>query len=554
MVTSDSGLMGLKLKGCGAELLVVSMVLYGEMNQLPLLSIITAPDQGQALSMEPLVDAGPYSLILEGNGEVSTPFGLTNWFIQSVSSFAQNPQESGFCLRLAGLPGQHLPMKGYAGDAMPMSSVLQSVSDRFMGLRTIKNIFSANDPVVGSVVSCNETFGQFLMRMAQAANTWLWVEDGGEDVLSVQWQATLQGTTAATSVDPIDWMAACVAREHNAAVSAVRTFWPRSTVGRSVVPRSSSSLFTREVTNYLPIAADSHEQTDLSSSPWSTDYYLSDNLAHTAAWPGVRISETQVLVGAIHVYDQSGQGAIRRLLGELVPGIRPDARLSMLSADAAYGVFAVSANSGQRHAGVINALARLQLADKARFIGAALGIPLQGPCETPEAAFTTMLATVCPWDAGKSTTWAAGGVDGSEKQTTHIKVCFDWSEEPVRVPYAYPMSGADGVVFCPPSAGDRVVVQLERMWPVVAFAAYQSDDRLLPGVLRHDADADTLSAQRGMVVRGGLIFRTADNGDLVIHAAGNLVLRAEKDIFLDGQHLREHGRAKSGIDDSTRVC
>jgi hypothetical protein len=544
--------MTLKLKGCDTEFLVASMVLYGEMNQLPLLSVITAPDQGQALFMEPLVDAGPYSLILDANGEVSTPFGLTNWFIQSVSSFAQNPQESGFCLQLAGLPCQHLPMRGYAGDAMPMSSVLQSVSDRFLGLRTVKNTFSANDPVVGSVVSFNETFGQFLMRMAQAANAWLWFEDGGKDVLSLQWQATLQGTASATGVDPIDWIVACVAREHSAAVSTVRTFWPRSTVSRAVVPRSSSSLFTREVTNYLPTAADSHEQTDLSSSPWSADYYLSDNLAHTGAWPGVRISETQVLVGAIHVYDQSGQGEIRRLLGRLVPGIRPDACLSMLSADAAYGVFAVSANSGQSHAGVISVLARLQLAEKASFIGAALGIPLQGLCEKQEAVSTTMIATVCPWDTGKSTTWAAGGIEGSEKQTTHIKVCFDWSEEPVRVPYAYPMSGRDGVVFCPPSAGDRVVVQLERMWPVVAFAAYQSDDVLVPGVLRHDADADTLSAQRGMVVRGGLVFRTADNGDLVIHAAGNLVLRAEKDIFLDGQHLREHGRAKSGIDDATR--
>ena len=42
------------------------------------------------------------------------------------------------------------------------------------------------------------------------------------------------------------------------------------------------------------------------------------------------------------------------------------------------------------------------------------------------------------------------------------------------------------------------------------------------------------------------------NGDLVIHAAGNLVLRAEKDIFLDGPHLREHGRARDGSDDALR--
>jgi hypothetical protein len=115
------------------------------------------------------------------------------------------------------------------------------------------------------------------------------------------------------------------------------------------------------------------------------------------------------------------------------------------------------------------------------------------------------------------------------------------------------MSGSEGIAFYPPAAGDRVLVLLEGMWPILACAAYQASDTLLPGVLRSGADIDTLSAQRGLVVKGGLIFRTADNGDLVIHAAGNLVLRAEKDIFLDGLHLREHARKKNGLDDAARA-
>jgi hypothetical protein len=152
------------------------------------------------------------------------------------------------------------------------------------------------------------------------------------------------------------------------------------------------------------------------------------------------------------------------------------------------------------------------------------------------------------WDAEVLSTWAAG----TDRQTTEIKVCFDWSDVPVRIPYAYPMSGGEGVVFYPPCAGDRVLVLFDRLWPIVACNAYQCGDTLLPGILRRGADSDTLSGQRGIAVKGSMVFRTAANGDLVIHAAGNLVLRAEKDIFLDGLHLREHGRAKDGSDDALR--
>jgi hypothetical protein len=536
--------MALKLKGFGAEYPVSTMVLTAEMGHLPLLLLITQPGQDPVMSLAPLVDAGPYTLVLEKNGKTSTPFGVSQWFVQSVSSLTLYAHESSFCLRLGAMPGQQLPMQGYAADDQPLSAVLQAVSNRFLGQRTLQSRFIDADPTVGTVLSFNETMAQFLARMAFAANAWLWAEDKGKDTLALQWQSSLQGLPASADFDAEGWPGTCVATERVASAPLVRTFWSRSNISQSIEPAASPKLFTREVINLLPAPAMSHDQTTANTSPWETNYHLSDNLSHASAWPGLQTSESQVVFGVIHVYDQSASGDVRQQLGQLVPGIRPNASLSMLADDAAYGVLALSTQSGQGYAGAVGALARQQLAAKANRLGAALGIPIQANPDSQDLTPHVVLATVSPWNAELSATWAGGGLEGSSRHTTHIKVQFDWSAVPVRVPYASPMSGSEGVLFLPPAAGDRVLVLLERLWPVAACGATQADDVLLPNILRREADMDSLSAQRGLVVKGGLIFRTADNGDLVIHADGNLVLRAEKDIFLDGQHLRERGRPK----------
>lgn len=536
--------MALKLKGCGAEYAVSTMVLTAEMGKLPVLLMLTAPEQGPVESSLPLVDAGPYTLELEKDGNTSTPFGVSQWFIQSASSLTQSAHESAFCLRLGALPGQHLAMQGYAVDAKPLSGVLEEVSQRFLGQRTVQSRFLEPDPTVGTVLSFNETMAQFLGRMAVAANSWLWAEDLGTAELSLQWQSSLQGRLAPADFDTTDWPATRVATESTAAVRAVRTFWPRSSVTQQITPEASKDLFTREIINWLPTPATAHEQTTPNTNPWETDYHLSDSLSHAAAWPGLQAGDNRVVLGVIHVYDQSASGAVRQQLGQLVPGIRPNTALSILENNAAYGVLAISSTSGQGYAGAMGAMARQQLANKADRLGAALGIPVQASPEPPGPAPHVVLATVCPWDADTSTTWAGGALPEKTAHTTHIKVQFDWSAVPVRVPYAAPMSGREGVLFFPPAVGDSVLVLLENLWPVAACGASQADDILLPKILSRDGDIDSLSAPRGMVVRGGLIFRTADNGDMVIHAAGNLVLRAEKDIFLDAQHLRERGRPK----------
>jgi hypothetical protein len=543
------GMMDLKLHGCGAQFKVSSMVLYAEAGHLPVLNLLVIPDEEHQPT--PQIDAGPYTLLLEKNGQLSKPFGVSNWFIQSLSSFAQAKHQTSYFLRLGVLPGQHLSMQGVAVDGLAVSAVLQQVCDRLLGQRTVQNRFVADDPVVGTVLSFNETMAQFLRRMARATDSWLLAEDGGADTLTLHWQPTLQGQAAPASFNAEDWAETCVAQAQSAAPCAVRTLWPRSSLTQDAQQQPSAKLYTQELLNLLPLPAQAPEKTTANTSPWQTSYHLSNNLAHATAWPGLRLTTDQVIIGAVHVYDKNSASDVLRLLGQLVPGLRDKLPLA---SDAAYGMLAIATPSGQSYASAAGALARLGLGDSAARLGDALGMPGH-PSATPGLPATPhmVLATVCPWDEETSKTWAAGSENGSDKHNTDIKVCFDWSDKPVRVPYGYPMSGSQGVAFYPPAAGDRVLVLLEGLWPILACAAYQASDALLPGVLRSGADIDTLSAQRGMVVRGGLIFRTADNGDLVIHAAGNLVLRAEKDIFLDGLHLREHGRAKSGLDDATRA-
>jgi hypothetical protein len=96
-------------------------------------------------------------------------------------------------------------------------------------------------------------------------------------------------------------------------------------------------------------------------------------------------------------------------------------------------------------------------------------------------------------------------------------------------------------MYFPPGVGDRLLVLLEDLWPVAALGAVEKEDVELPTLLSHEGDINTLSAPRGVVVKGGLIFRTDDQGDVIIHAAGNLVLKAEKEVYLQGEHIHNRG-------------
>jgi hypothetical protein len=553
MTMNEQGAVSLSLKGLGMGFQVATMVLAGEISRLPVLLVMVTPDQDDGRA--PDVGAGPYTLRIEKNGVEPTRFGVTSWFVQSVATLMRPQQRPLFFLRLGALPGQQLTMKGHAVDGKKLSAVLQEVCDRFLGKRTVKNKVVGADPLLGTVVSFSETMEQFLRRMSLDADAWFLAHEVDGGTLSLHWQQQLQGTAVAAANNAPDWAAVRVAEERCAAPAAIRKFWPRSTVTNIPAPKPSGDIFTLEQLVPLPLAADSYEQTAPGTGVWQAGYYLSDNLVHAHAWPGLSVEKDDVIVAAIHVYDQNAAGDVRRLLGPLVPGMREDRVIPTLAKDASYGMVAISAKAGLGYAQSVGAIERLQIACRAGMIADALGMPAQAAgvivCQSPQAMF----ATVCAWDASTSQTWAAGGAGGAggtAKHSTEIKVCFDWSDVPVRLPYAYPMSGGEGVMFYPPCAGDRVLVLFDRLWPIVACNAHQCGDAFLPGVLRRGSDGQTLSGQRGIVVKGGMIFRTAANGDLVVHAAGNLVLRAEHDIYLDGKHLRQLSRAKDGSDDPSK--
>lgn len=533
----------LSLNAAGAVFNVDSLVVAAQVGQLPVAYAIVTPRDGVA-SLDSVATSTPLRLSVNGGGPA---FGGTDWYVQSIASLARPQATPSYSLRLGVVPGQFLPLKGHAADNKTMSVVLGEIGARYLGQPALEHRMQGDDPKLGAVLSYGESFEQFLQRMAWASEQWFCAR-GEAGALQLTWAAQLQLLGMAD--DEARWANARVASERFIAPTATRSFWPRSLVTNRPSPATAADLHTTERTTPWPKAAASYEQTDVADCPWQAAYYLSDSITHVDAWPGVQVTGDETIVAAIHVYHQAGAGEVRRLLGALVPGMRHGEQLATLSDSAAYGVAAVAASGASRHAAASGHVERLRWLAQARNIAQALGLPAldESAGTTPPPA--TLLATVAPWGGDEPSARAAGDIDGQERHTAEIKVCFDWSEIPVRLPFAYPMSGRDGIFYCPPAAGDRVLVHLERLWPVVASSAYQCADMPLPGVLWHGGDIDSLSAPRGWVVRGGMIFRTAAEGDLVIHAAGNLVLRAEKDIFIDGAHLHDHGRARNGSDDA----
>jgi hypothetical protein len=519
--------------------IVDRMVLFAEAGQLPVLNLIVKTQKDT--NYEPEFDKA-YSLKFDKASSHSSPFGVVSWYVQSIANMTKMVSENLYFLRLGVFPGQHLSMRGYASDDQTVSQVLKQVCDGLLAKRIVEHSFTQAETwahtKVGTVLSFNETMAQFLSRMAQASDLWLFAKEGKDARLTLHWQNKLNALESPSDFDAMHWADNCVAKEQFTAPVAVRTMWPRANKMKKVTPKSSLEHYTQERLNLLPLAKEPTDETTITTTPWKTSYHLSDSISSAFAWPGVATNATEVIIATVHVYDTNKDSTFRSLLGNLVPG------LPSQEVGAGYGVLAISTTTDQSYVSASKALARLGLADSVANLGRILGMPGH-PSATPGLPPTPrmVLATVCPWDSQKSTTWAAGSENGSSQYTTDIKVCFDWSVTPVRVPYGYPMSGDNGLMFYPPAEGDRVLVLLEDLWPIMACAAYQASSTSLTTVLGNSSDLNTLSAQRGIVVNGGMIFRTGDNGDLVIHADGNLVLRAEKNIYIDGDNVKERGRA-----------
>lgn len=536
----------------GTVFKVQSLVIAAEVAHLPVAyAIVTLVDGGACLDDF----SASTSLQLTINGDGGPSFGVTNWFVQSIGSLARPQALPSYSMRLGVVPGQYLPLKGHAADDKLMSTVLADMGARYLGQPVIDQRLPCDDPQLGAVLSYGESFEQFLQRMAWASDQWF-CASGERSVLQITWAPQLQLLLGMAATDKEGWTNARVASEQFVGPTATRSFWPRSLVSNLPAAAVAVDLHTTERTTLWPKVAAAYEQTIEADSPWQAAYYLSDSIAHADAWPGMLVTDHETFVATIHVYHQpgtgemAGAGEVRRLLGALVPGMRRSEHIATLADNAAFGVAAVALSGTSRYGVAAGKVERLRWLACAQEIAQALGIPAldESAGTTPPPA--ALLATVAPWEEDKPSPRAAGGIDGVERHTTEIKVCFDWSDVPVRIPFAYPMSGSDGTVFCPPSTGDRVLVHLDRLWPLVAGSSFQCGDTALPGVLWHEGNIGSLSAPRGWVVKGGMVFRTAVDGDLVIHAAGNLVLRAEKDIFLDGAHLHDHGRARDGSDDA----
>ena len=181
MNINDQGPVSLKLRGLGEEFHVTSMVLYGEVARLPTLQVMVSPETGLSTGSAPEVHAGPYTLYSDENGLRSTPFGVTNWFVQSTATLTGPLHHPAFCVRLGAVPGQDLSISGYAVDGQSVAAVIQQVCARYLGRRTVESQFHGGDSPLGTVVSFGETFEQFLRRMALATDAWVWVKEMEEE-------------------------------------------------------------------------------------------------------------------------------------------------------------------------------------------------------------------------------------------------------------------------------------------------------------------------------------------------------------------------------------
>jgi len=545
----------------GDEFNVQSLVVAAQVTHLPEAYAIVTPANGVA-NLDGLSTSIPLRLVIKGIGSPS--IGIADWFVQSICCPARPQAFPSYCMRLGVVPGQSLALKGHAADGQLMSEVLNDMGARYPGQPVIVQQMldddpQLRDPLLGAVLSYGESFEQFLRRMAWASDKWFYADTETKtntntgskyDALRLNWTTQLRLPGVAPKEEL--WREARVASERFVGPTASRSFWPRSLVSKAPVAAAEVGLHTTDRITLWPTVADAYEQTFEGDSMQQAAYYLSDSIVHADAWPGMPVTDNETIVATIHVYHQAGTGEVRRLLSALVPGMSNGEYTATLADDASFGVAAVAFSGASRYSVAAGNVECLRWLDHAREIAQALGMPKIDDSTGTMSPPTSMLATVVQWE-GSDSSWAAGHIKGQKRHSTEVRVCFDWSNVPVRIPFAYPMSGSEGTFFCPPSAGDRVLVHLDRLWPLVAENAFQCGDIALQGVLWHEGDMDSLSAPRGWVVKGGMVFRTAASGDLVIHAAGNLVLRAEKDIYLDGAHLHDHGRASDGSDDAAKT-
>lgn len=565
------GTTSLHLQNGSENIRVTRLLLHSEMNRLPVLLVkVIVPTGGTPPTL-----GKPYTLGKQNdNDPLEYPFGIDKWYLQS---FFQLPTSTGpatqygYLMQLTAVPGQMLQMKAYATDSGEnLNRIVTDLCGKFSSVPLQSSGSSAENLTLDTVISVGETLEQFLRRMALGSNQWFFAYKHilSDDLLQLSWQDTLQGSTDAGLEigDSIKVVGTLTAPQQ------VRKYWPRALYKPDPAAQLPANKdFCVELINALPLKlGETGKATDAQDGgTFGLTFILGDQPELARAWPGLVLddpgSNNTIALSVLHLFDEdsSGGSSMAHLLRRGVPGLTDqDVDALALNSTSHYSVLVVGGARGASHAGSRAFLDRFGTRQVAGEAARSMGLMFDSfPCDDTGAAPESMIATVAAWDEAKSATWAAGSPEGQlTGHITEIKVKFPWSEIAVRVPYAYAMDGADGLVFFPPSAGDRVLVLLDRLWPIAALNAAQYSSIRFPPEFQYGATGNSLSAPRGALVRGGLLFKTlniegpykdnadtadqaiASSGDVVIHAAGDLILRAEGNIILDGTRLWDYGR------------
>ncbi len=567
------GTISISLTSSGQSFRVQRMLLHNELNRLPVLLAKIAVEAGEYPPA--LGKAYTLGMTLSGNAE-ENPFGIDQWLVQSffrLPAPAGTATNFGYLVQLTAVPGQMLPMKAYATDSGGnFNAIINDFCSRIGKVQIGSSGSSAEEIKLDTVVSLGETLEQFLRRMALGSNQWFCA--GKNKAVAAALDLIWQGPQQYSKEAPVDigdsiWVAGMLA-----APQQVWEYWPRALnkAGAAAAPPPKKEDFCIEQISALPLNTDESAKASaaVDGGACKLGFILGDKPELAPAWPGRSIAnanagETTVAWSVLHLFNEdNADGGIGRILRQGIPGLTDGEADSALDPQGQYGVLVIAGAGGASYLDSRALLDRFGARPVARAAATALGLMPDGAFLLPDDdsgqagsnAPQTMLATVVPWDSAQSITWAAGGrADQQPGHTTEIKVRFDWCETPIRVPYAYAMDGSDGLVFFPPSAGDRVLVLLDRLWPIVALNAWEYNNVGFPPEFQRAATGDSLSAPRGAMVRGGLLFKTLNvegpnteansSGDVVIHAAGDLILRAEGNLILDGKHLWDYGRPKT---------
>lgn len=542
----------------GHDVPVASMILFAEMNRLPELRVkLALRRDGNQLPKVGIKCTLTYASSTSGKAQEQRAIGsIRTWYVSSVNQLQGSDDTMHVFLQLTAVQGQNRTLRAYVNGEGPMAQdIVQQLCDRFSGSRLISTGGQLATIPLDTAVSIGETLEQFLNRIAGGINRWFCLKNhanNAQDALSLTWLEKLEEGTPLTVQNSI-----VINTESHSEGELVEYFGfirnrPDVEISEEI---SEQGNFCCEHLNPLPLESDSHRRiSDETETKTINSFIVSDSLELLDAWPGCALEGSRIrgniAHSVIHVFDTNGVDRVRDDLLRCLPGIQPDDEAALLPFSR-FGQFAAIVTSGKSGCRWLESRRNVRghgMADTFDRISQRMGV-LPGtsrPRDTP-AGLLAVPATVASWHAAAKHA-AATCDDGTVGHTSEIRVSFDWdTKTTIRLPYLHTMNGQEGVTFFPPTAGDRVLVLLQDLWPIAAIGAWQYRNIVLPECLDTANNATQLGAPRGMVVKGGVLLRSLIDahgvpGDVVIHSAGNLVLRAEGNVVIDSLNTWQRER------------